>query len=69
MTIEKAIEILCDLQTGVIPPDPHDMFDALSLGEQACRRIVYMREADIAQAHQYFKGERELQRFVPDVRD
>lgn len=69
MEIAKAIEILCDLQAGIIPPDQHDMFDALALGERACKRILFMREKHTPEAWVRLRGEGETVRYAPDVRD
>ena len=69
MEIAKAIEILCDLQAGIIPPDPQDMFDAIKMGEDACKRVQIMRHEVYPGSFRLLKNEDEIRRYVPDVRD
>jgi len=69
MEIAKAIEILCDLQAGIIPPAPQDMFSAIKMGEDACKRIQLMRESSDPALSVPLKNEDEIQRYVPDPRD
>lgn len=57
MTLDKAIEILLDLDTTLPQSDPEDRRDAVKLGIEALKRLQTLRRTAVSIAFYLLPGE------------